>query len=140
MLYLALGAGALAFWLWLSSGKRVLKRREWRYGAAMVALVAFAGAAYAGIRGAWEPVIALTVLGLWLASSARQPGARRAAPPESGMSRAEAASILGVPANASHEDVRAAYSRLIRSVHPDKGGTQGLAAQLNAARDRLLKS
>jgi hypothetical protein len=23
--------------------------------------------------------------------------------------------------------------------HPDKGGTSGLAAQLNAARDRLLK-
>jgi hypothetical protein len=29
--------------------------------------------------------------------------------------------------------------RLMRSVHPDKGGTSGLAAQLNAARDRLLR-
>ena len=29
-------------------------------------------------------------------------------------------------------------TRLMRAVHPDKGGTAGLAAQLNAARDRLL--
>ncbi|HET6970801.1 MAG TPA: molecular chaperone DnaJ, partial [Phenylobacterium sp.] len=33
---------------------------------------------------------------------------------------------------------QAAYARLIRAVHPDKGGTAGLAAQLNAARDRML--
>jgi len=26
----------------------------------------------------------------------------------------------------------------MRLAHPDKGGTSGLAAQLNAARDRLL--
>ena len=33
----------------------------------------------------------------------------------------------------------AAYNRLMRMAHPDKGGTSGLAAQLNAARDRLLE-
>jgi hypothetical protein len=27
----------------------------------------------------------------------------------------------------------------MRMAHPDKGGTSGLAAQLNAARDRLLQ-
>ena len=30
-------------------------------------------------------------------------------------------------------DIRAAYARLIQMAHPDKGGTAGLAAQLNAA-------
>jgi curved DNA-binding protein CbpA len=54
------------------------------------------------------------------------------------MSRAEAARILGVAPDASREEVRAAYARLIRRTHPDAGGTAGLAAQLNAARDVLL--
>jgi curved DNA-binding protein CbpA len=55
------------------------------------------------------------------------------------MSLDEARSILGVGADATREEIQAAYSRLMRLAHPDKGGTSGLAAQLNAARDRLLK-
>jgi curved DNA-binding protein CbpA len=55
------------------------------------------------------------------------------------MSLAEARSILGVAEGASPAEIQAAYSRLMRLAHPDKGGTSGLAAQLNAARDRLLK-
>jgi DnaJ-class molecular chaperone len=55
------------------------------------------------------------------------------------MSLDEARRILGVEAAASRKDVQEAYTRLMRAVHPDKGGTAGLAAQLNAARDRLLK-
>jgi hypothetical protein len=142
MLYLALGAGALAFWLWITGGKPVFKRREWRFGAAIAALVAFTGAAYAGVRGAWEPLVALAVLGLWLASSARKPGqVRSARPPSSSgrMSRADAARILGVAPNAGRDEVQAAYNRLIRRTHPDAGGSEGLAAQLNAARDRMLE-
>jgi hypothetical protein len=138
MLYLALGGAALAFWLYVTGGKPILKRREWRFGAAVGALVAFTAAAYAGVRGAWEPLVALAVLGLWLASSARKPGAPKARD-GSRMSRAEAARILGVPPDASREAVQAAYSRLIRRTHPDAGGSEGLAAQLNAARDRMLE-
>jgi DnaJ-class molecular chaperone len=62
-----------------------------------------------------------------------------AAPPTEAMSLDEARRILGVEAAASRKDVQEAYTRLMRAVHPDKGGTAGLAAQLNAARDRLLK-
>jgi curved DNA-binding protein CbpA len=51
----------------------------------------------------------------------------------------EARAILGVTPEADEAEIQAAYSRLIRMTHPDKGGTAGLAAQLNAARDRLLK-
>ena len=47
--------------------------------------------------------------------------------------------ILGVGPDASREEIQAAYARLIRAVHPDAGGTSGLAARLNAARDTLLK-
>lgn len=57
---------------------------------------------------------------------------------ESGpMSEAEAYRVLGLEAGASVEEVRAAYRRLIRKVHPDLGGSAALTAMLNAAKDRL---
>jgi DnaJ-domain-containing protein 1 len=138
MLYLALGFAALALFLMASRGKPVLKRREWRFLAAAFAIVAFAAASYLGIRGAWGSAIVLVVLGLWLSVSARRTGLAPAAPATSRMSEAEARRILGVGPEAAPEEIKAAYTRLMRSVHPDRGGTAGLAAQLNAARDRLL--
>jgi hypothetical protein len=140
MLYLALGAAALALFVMASRGRPVFKRREWRYLSAVFALVAFTGAAYAGLRGAWEPAIVLVVVGLWLAASARQSSSQPVAAPRTGrMSLEEARSILGVGEGASAEEIQAAYTRLMRLAHPDKGGTTGLASQLNAARDRLLR-
>ena len=47
--------------------------------------------------------------------------------------------VLGVPRTATEAEIKEAYGRQMRLAHPDKGGTSGLAAQLNAARDRLLK-
>lgn len=141
MIEVALGCVLLALFLWASSnGKRVLKRREWRLLSGAVALAAFTGAAYAGIRGAWEPTIVLAIMGLWLASTARQKGeATASAPSRDRMSVADARSILGVAPEAGKKDIQAAYLRLMRLAHPDKGGTSGLAAQLTAARDRLLR-
>jgi hypothetical protein len=81
----------------------------------------------------------LLVIGAWSATTARQrPSVRKAVKTEGGPSLTEARSILGVGPQASKAEIQAAYSRLIRLAHPDKGGTAGLAAQLNAARDRLL--
>lgn len=136
MLYLALGGAALALYLWITGGKPILKRREWRLASGAAALAAFTGAAYAGVRGAWAPGIVLLVIGLWLAASARKTG--RAPPPSGRMSLDEARRILGVGPEATRAEIQAAYTRLMRMAHPDKGGTAGLAAQLNAARDRLL--
>jgi len=139
MLYLALGAGALAFFIWLGRGKPILKRREWRFTSAAFALAAFTGAAFVGLRGLWWEAIVLIVLGLSLAATARR-GNAGSAPPRSGrMSLSEARSILGVTEEATSAEIQAAYTRLMRLAHPDKGGTSGLAAQLNAARDRLLR-
>jgi curved DNA-binding protein CbpA len=55
------------------------------------------------------------------------------------MSLKEARDILGLGVDATPADIRHAHRRLMQQAHPDKGGTTGLAAQLNAARDRLLK-
>ena len=138
MTYLAIGCAILVLLLWASRGKPVLKRREWRFLAGAFAVACFAAAAYVGIRGGWGKSIVLVVIGLGLVVSTRRTGI---APPAGSnkIGDAEARSILGVSAEASDEEIRAAYSRLMRMAHPDKGGTSGLAAQLNAARDRLLK-
>jgi DnaJ family protein C protein 19 len=39
---------------------------------------------------------------------------------------------------ATIEDIRAAHRRLITKVHPDAGGSAGLATRVNAARDALI--
>ena len=57
--------------------------------------------------------------------------------PAGPMTEAEALALLGLARGASRAEVRAAYARLIRKVHPDTGGSSALAALLNRARDLL---
>ncbi len=140
MVYLAIGCGILALLVWLGRGRPILKRREWRLLSGAAALAAFSGAALVGLRGAWGSAIVLVVLGLWLLTSTRSAGGSAPAPPRTLMSEAEARSVLGVGPEAGRAEIQAAYARLMRMAHPDKGGTDGLAAQLNAARDRLRKA
>ena len=56
------------------------------------------------------------------------------------MTKAEARRILGVSESASAEDIREAHRRLITRNHPDQGGSDYLASQINLARDILLES
>ena len=51
----------------------------------------------------------------------------------------EARQLLGLSEGASVEEIRAAHRRLIAKVHPDAGGSQGLATRVNAARDALIE-
>jgi hypothetical protein len=54
------------------------------------------------------------------------------------LSRDEAHQLLGLEAGCTEEDIRMAYHRIIKRVHPDSGGSAALTAQITAARDRLL--
>ena len=56
----------------------------------------------------------------------------------SGMSTKEAYQILGLEPDASETEVRDAHRRLIKQVHPDRGGSAALAAKINEAKDRIL--
>ncbi|ROT95745.1 molecular chaperone DnaJ [Marinobacter sp. R17] len=68
----------------------------------------------------------------------QQSGGQQRAPEQAGMSVAQAREILGVDANASRDEIVAAHRRLIQKVHPDRGGNDYLAAQINEAKAVLL--
>mgnify|MGYP001308534565 FL=1 len=54
------------------------------------------------------------------------------------MDRAQALQVLGLAEGASANDVKDAHRRLISGMHPDHGGSDFLAAQINQAKDVLL--
>ena len=141
MLLLILGAAVLALVAWLGWGKPVLTRGQWRVGTGLMAAVTIGGGALVAARGGYEKGVVLIAAGVVLAymtRSQRSPKAPAKIEPRA-MSVAEARALLGLSDEASGEEVRSAHTRLMKMAHPDRGGTSGLAAQLNAARDRLLK-
>ncbi len=54
------------------------------------------------------------------------------------MSEEEALAILGLKPGATKEQVLNAHKRMMMKVHPDKGGSDHLAAQINKAKDTLI--
>jgi hypothetical protein len=54
------------------------------------------------------------------------------------LTRADALAILGLKDGATVEEIREAHRRLMRAAHPDRGGSDWLAARINEARDVLL--
>lgn len=139
MFYVILGC--LVLLVLVSAGRRsqsVRLRPEWRFLSAAGALAAFVAAGLMAFHEAWVVAIPLIIVGAALLGSTRIKPRRTSTPPQ-GMSLDEARSMLGVGPEATPEQIQSAYRRLMERVHPDKGGASGLAAQLNAARDRLLR-
>jgi hypothetical protein len=121
------------------------------------AMIAFA--ALLTVRGQWNLAIGLFALGMGLIGKASllpngfnwggaspqnngvPPKQEQTPPSQRGkvlLPKAEALSILGLKPGASAEDVKLAHKRLMKDFHPDKGGTDYLAAKINEAKDVLL--
>jgi len=56
----------------------------------------------------------------------------------SNITRKEALDILGLDPSASPEDIILAHKKLMQKMHPDRGGSNYLAAKINEAKDFLI--
>ncbi len=74
----------------------------------------------------------------WRADAGDHDEAAGAADDGGAMTERRALEILGLEPGADEDAIKAAHRRLMTQVHPDRGGSAYLAAQLNAAREYLL--
>lgn len=130
---------AVAGWLlWTGRLQRMTAKDGMALGIAIVgAVMAAKGKPLLGAL----PLIASTAFFFWRSTSGkpgRKPSGKKATAIEPG-DVVHARALLGLPADSDEQMIRNAHRRLIASVHPDRGGTEALAAQINAARDLLLR-
>ena len=77
----------------------------------------------------------------WREDAHADADAGQGSPASSGpMGKKEAYEVLGLSAGASVEEIRKAHRRLMKTAHPDSGGSPFLAAKINEAKDVLLGS
>lgn len=144
MIPIALGLGALGLLMWAA---RAFSRADVASLKALGVWVAALGGLALGTmllltgRGALAVGAAITLGPLvwsWWRDAHAAPEVGMGQVPPGKMGRAEALEVLGLQDPVSESEVRTAYMRLIRVAHPDGGGTHGLAARVNQARDVLL--
>jgi hypothetical protein len=135
---LALLLAGLAIWLiWTGRLQRMTAKDGMALGAALVgAVLAAKGKPVIGAPLLIGAALFFAKQGNATARMRRRPAVPPVAPGADDLAKARA--LLGVAPDADAKTIRAAHRRLIASVHPDRGGTEALAAQINAARDMLL--
>lgn len=131
----------LALWSLRQAG-RMTPQQSRRFARQIGGYVLFGVAALMGLRGNFMIAVPAFTIGAGLLgfnSLLGQPKTKSPPTPTIQIDKHQAYSILGLQPDASADDIRAAHKRLQRATHPDAGGSTYLAAQINAARDLLLK-
>jgi len=75
---------------------------------------------------------------LWRQSNGKTSQSRSAQKKSSSLTKEQACRILGVSITASKQEIVDAHRKLMLKNHPDRGGTDYMAAQINQAKERLL--
>jgi hypothetical protein len=75
----------------------------------------------------------------WREDAQGDPGAGSGTRRSSKMSEEEAYQILGLQPGAAADDIGRAHRALMKKLHPDQGGSTYLAAQINEAKEVLLR-
>lgn len=86
----------------------------------------------------WEPPLHFDPNPYVQGADGKQQKQKTEGPSRTGMSEEQAREILEVGPTASRAEILTAYKRLMGKVHPDRGGSNFFAKQLNAARAVLL--
>lgn len=140
---LAVLAALIGFGFALYRGDRYIAGQSLRAGLGLGAMILGGLMSLRGMSVIGVPLFA-TGLGLLGAIGKKhkrqQTGTTSSSPPSPQtptMTRVQAASILGVAVEADAEAVRAAYLKLIKKVHPDQGGSDELARQVQRAYETL---
>jgi hypothetical protein len=143
---LALGAAA---WVLFRVGKGRADESKTMFRLKVVSLLAVAAVCFAAKLFPIAFMILLaaggvTAIELWSGRAIKgledmAPGAGMAPSPAASMKVTEAAAVLGVAPDADEEEIKAAHKKLIGQLHPDKGGSDYLAAKINDARRVMLE-
>lgn len=158
LLFLALGYGVYRVVRWLRAAPPEQARKRYLQAgllalAAVVLALAITGRIHwlGAVVAAMLPLLQrasglLPLIWPWLRrrlqgdSAAHDSNAGNAAPPSAAtLDRAEALAILGLHEGASEDEVVQAHRRLMQKLHPDRGGSDYLAARINAAKEKLLE-
>ena len=153
-----LAVAAIAYLLWFkikkAKGDEKKKLIAWTVGGGIVAVLAFLALTgrlnviTAAITGAVAMLPKVVNMLRYLPllnkfrqhanSSSQQNQNNQQASAQTKMDKKQACEILGIKPDASKEEIIKAHKRMMQKVHPDRGGSDYLAAQINQAKDTLL--
>ena len=133
----------LLLWILRQAG-RMTPQQSRRFARQLGGYGLVAVAAFMGLRGNFLVAVPAFTFGAGLLGfnsfTTQRQGPDAPQTPNLQMDKQQAYKILGLEFGASAEEIRNAHKRLQRATHPDAGGSTYLAAQINAARDLLIKS
>ena len=130
MTFVLLVAALVGWWAWKTRQLKAL-----RFGDVAAAVAAITAVALLRKHETVPAILALGGAGWWLWFRRKGGGTETGT---EAMPEVEARRVLGVSPTADAIEIRAAHRRLLERIHPDRGGSDALTAEINRARDILL--